>query len=67
MRWNKIGTFGIKLIAEALVTNTNLAVLDISHNGLGHKKLLNTHFLIKTISTKKSSLVHLDLSFNGII
>ena len=78
-RWNKITHFGGSYILQGIEEKENLAVLDLSYNNLGQRPKFSEQ-RVQTITTTDefvpklckilplpclSSLLHLDLSYNG--
>ncbi|CDW85738.1 UNKNOWN [Stylonychia lemnae] len=69
MHWNKLGSNKLPTLIDALSKNKRLKVLDISWNALGSYERSDTfqvgEILGRYLNNNKS-LVHLDLSFNGL-
>ena len=61
LHWNKIRTQG-RLIFNALVENQYLQILDISFNTIASEQ---TVISMNTFFVENSTIVHLDISYNG--
>ena len=68
LRDTGLASYSAKNIFKGLQINNTIKVLDLSHNGLGHKSAFGTDVMDEiclSIQCKNLGIIHLDISYNN--